>query len=75
MRGVLKPTHFRDLGNLMLAFVMFYAYTTFSEFLLIWYANMHEEIPHYLVRNSGVWGARGASAWPCSTSSCRSACC
>jgi len=57
MRGVLKPTHFRDLGNLMLAFVMFYAYTTFSEFLLIWYANLHEEIPHYLVRNSGVWGA------------------
>jgi hypothetical protein len=56
MRGVLKPTHFRDLGNLMLTFVMFYAYTTFSEFLLIWYANLHEEIPHYLVRNSGVWG-------------------
>ena len=56
MRDVLKPTHFRDLGNLMLTFVMFYAYTTFSEFLLIWYANIHEEIPHYLVRNSGTWG-------------------
>ncbi len=56
MSGVLKPSHLRDLGNLMLAFVMFYAYTTFSEFLLIWYANLHEEIPHYLVRNGGVWG-------------------
>ncbi len=57
MGGVLKQVHLRDLGNLMLAFVMFYAYTTFSEFLLIWYANIHEEIPHYLVRSNGVWGA------------------
>jgi hypothetical protein len=57
MGSLLKPTHLRDLGNLMLAFVMFYAYTTFSEFLLIWYANMHEEIPHFLVRTSGLWGA------------------
>jgi len=56
MAGILKPSHLRDLGNLMLAFVMFYAYTTFSEFLLIWYANLHEEIPHYLVRESGTWG-------------------
>src|SRR5438128_10979859 len=56
MQGILKPSHLRDLGNLLLAFVMFYAYTTFSEFLLIWYANVHEEIPHYLVRNSGTWG-------------------
>ncbi|PYQ62816.1 MAG: hypothetical protein DMF58_00670, partial [Acidobacteria bacterium] len=56
MRGILKPSHLRDLGNLMLAFVMFYAYTAFSEFLLIWYANLHEEIPHYLYRDLGEWG-------------------
>lgn len=57
MAGILRPTHLRDLGNLMLAFVMFYAYTAFSEFLLVWYANTHEEIPHYLVREHGGWGA------------------
>jgi hypothetical protein len=57
MGSLLKPTHLRDLGNLMLAFVMFYAYTSFSEFLLIWYANMHGEIPHFIVRTSGTWGA------------------
>lgn len=57
MRGILKPIHLRDLGNLMLTFVMFYAYTSFSEFMLIWYANTHEEIPYYIVRASGVWGA------------------
>jgi hypothetical protein len=56
MADILKPMHFRDLGNLMLAFVMLWAYTAFSEFLLIWYANMKEEIPHFLVRRSGVWG-------------------
>ena len=55
MSEVLRPMHLRDLGNLMLAFVMFYAYTSFSEYLLIWYANVHEEIPHYLVRQHGVW--------------------
>lgn len=56
MVGVLKPMHLRDLGNLMLTFVMFYAYTSFSEFLLIWYANLHEEIPYYLFREHGAWG-------------------
>ncbi len=57
MRGILTPIHLRDLGNLMLTFVMFYAYTSFSEFILIWYANTHEEIPYYLTRSAGVWGA------------------
>jgi hypothetical protein len=56
MAEVLRPQHLRDLGNLMLAFVMFYAYTSFSEFLLIWYANLKEEIPHYLVREHAAWG-------------------
>jgi hypothetical protein len=56
MADILKPNHFRDLGNLMLAFVMLWAYTAFSEFLLIWYGNIHEEIPHYIVRSVGVWG-------------------
>ena len=56
MAGILKPSHLRDLGNMMLAFVMFYAYTAFSEFLLMWYANLHEEIPHFLIREHGTWG-------------------
>lgn len=61
MAEVLRPMHLRDLGNLMLAFVMFYAYTSFSEYLLIWYANLHEEIPHYLVRQHGGWGTIAAA--------------
>jgi hypothetical protein len=56
MAGILKPNHFRDLGNLMLAFVMFWAYTGFSQFLLIWYGNIREEVPYYLKREHGMWG-------------------
>jgi len=56
MAGILKPGHFRDLGNLMLAFVMFWAYTGFSQFLLIWYGNIKEEVPYYLKREHGTWG-------------------
>jgi len=59
MQGILKPSHLRDLGNLLLTFVMFFAYVQFSEFLLIWYANLHEEIPYYVHRVVGVWGFLG----------------
>jgi glucan phosphoethanolaminetransferase (alkaline phosphatase superfamily) len=56
MQGILKPNHFRDLGNLMLAFTMLWAYTNFSQFLLIWYGNIKEETPYYLKRMHGGWG-------------------
>ncbi|HEV7769025.1 MAG TPA: hypothetical protein VGQ76_28790 [Thermoanaerobaculia bacterium] len=56
MKGILKPNHFRDLGNLMLAFTMLWAYTNFSQFLLIWYGNIKEETPYYLTRTHGGWG-------------------
>jgi hypothetical protein len=61
MAGILQPKHLRDLGNLMLAFVMFWAYTAFSEYMLTWYANLREEIPHYLVRQHGFWAAIAAA--------------
>ncbi len=56
MSEIVKPSHFRDLGNLTLAFVMLWAYTAFSQFLLIWYANLKEEVPYYSVRSHGLWG-------------------
>lgn len=56
MADILRSTHLRDLGNLMLAFVMLWAYTSFSQYLLIWYANIKEEVPYYLTRQFGVWG-------------------
>lgn len=54
--GVIEPAQFRDLGNLQLAFVMLWAYTAFSQYMLIWYGNLLEEIPYYLKRSQGGWG-------------------
>ena len=39
-----SPAHFHDLGNLMLAFVMLWAYFSFSQYLIIWSGNLPEEI-------------------------------
>lgn len=52
---VLHPSHFHDLGKLLLAFVMIWAYFSFSQFLLIWYANIPEETPWYLRRFQHGW--------------------
>ena len=57
MAGTLTPRHFHDLGKLLLAFVMLWAYLAFSQLLIIWSGNLPEEIPWYLKRMQGVWGA------------------
>jgi hypothetical protein len=44
-----------DLGSLMLAFVIIWAYLSFSQFLLIWSANITEEVPWYLERLNHGW--------------------
>jgi hypothetical protein len=54
---VAVPDRFHDLGNLLLAFVMFWAYLNFSQFLLVWSENLREEIPWYLNRTRGGWQA------------------
>jgi hypothetical protein len=46
---------FRDLGSLMLAFVMVWAYLSFSQYLLIWSGNLPSEIPYYLRRTQRGW--------------------
>ena len=49
------PHHFHDLGKLLFAFLMLWAYLSFSQFLIIWSANLPEEIPHYLDRWENSW--------------------
>lgn len=56
-RKVLAPTVLNDLGNLLLAFVMIWAYLAFSQLLIIWAGNLPEEIPWYLRRIAGGWSA------------------
>jgi hypothetical protein len=53
--GSIHPAHMRDFGSLLLAFVMFWAYMAFSQFLLIWVGNLPEEIPWYLRRSRAGW--------------------
>jgi hypothetical protein len=47
--------HYHLMGKLMLAFVIFWAYIAFSQFFLIWYANITEETKFYLTRNTDFW--------------------
>jgi FtsH-binding integral membrane protein len=53
--GNIHPAHMRDFGSLLLAFVMFWAYMAFSQFLLIWVGNLPEETPWYLRRSREGW--------------------
>jgi hypothetical protein len=52
----LSAEPFHDLGKLLLAFVMLWAYLGFSQFLIIWSGNLPEEIPWYIQRIRGAWG-------------------
>jgi hypothetical protein len=51
----LEAETFNDLGNLLFAFIMLWAYLSFSQYLIIWSGNLPEEIPWYLRRSSGGW--------------------
>ncbi len=50
LNRVVTSAHLHDLGKLLFAFLMLWAYLTFSQYLIIWSANVVEEIPHYLLR-------------------------
>lgn len=52
---VANSERFHDLGKMLLAFVMVYAYFAFSQFLIIWSGNIPEETPWYLKRIGGGW--------------------
>jgi hypothetical protein len=55
MAALLKPSHFHDLGKLMFAFVMLWAYFNFSQYMLTYAANLVEEIPYMIARVNGGW--------------------
>ncbi len=55
----LRATHYHNLGKLLFAFVCFWAYIAFTQFLLIWIANLPEELPWILLRTQGGWAFVG----------------
>lgn len=59
MNGVLGKRHFHDIGKLMLALVMVWAYFNFSQYLIIWSGNLPEETNWYLYRLKDGWGVVG----------------
>jgi len=52
---VTSKEHYHIMGKLMHAFVIFWAYVSFSQFMLIWYANITEETTYFILRNTGPW--------------------
>lgn len=55
VRGLVNENHLHDLGKFLKGFTVFMAYIGFSQFLLIWYANLPEETIFYLARSTGGW--------------------
>lgn len=55
MQGVVTVEHLHDVGKLLLSFVAFWAYIAFSQYFLIWYANIPEETVWYAHRMEGSW--------------------
>lgn len=56
MSAVVTDDHLHDLGKLLFAFCTFWMYIWFSQYMLIWYANLPEETGYYVTRMQGLWG-------------------
>jgi hypothetical protein len=55
LKGVINLEHYHDLGKLMFGFIVFWAYIAFSQFFLIWYANLPEETHWFRLHWDGDW--------------------
>ena len=59
LKSAVNPNHVHSLGKYLFAFTAFWAYIAFSQYLLIWIANLPEEVPWYLVRTDSGWKGVG----------------
>ena len=57
LKETVTPEHYHIMGKWMLAFCIFWAYIGFSQYMLIWYANMPEETEYFIRRNTESWNA------------------
>jgi hypothetical protein len=55
LKNVVTQEHYHIMGKLCFAFTVFWAYVSFSQFFLIWYANITEETRYFLLRNTENW--------------------
>lgn len=56
LRDYVTPQHLHDLGNMMFTFTILWAYTAFSQYIIIWAGNLPDEIPWYVRRLGQGWG-------------------
>ena len=53
--GLLDKNHLHDLGKFLMGMTLFWAYIAFSQYMLIWYANLPEETTFFVPRSKGPW--------------------
>jgi hypothetical protein len=53
----INTEHYHDLGKWMFAFTFFWGYVAFSQYMLIWYANLPEETQFFIPRQIGIWAS------------------
>ncbi|MCP3998381.1 MAG: hypothetical protein GY722_25450, partial [bacterium] len=61
LKGIVTEHHLHDLGKLILGFSTFWAYIWFSQYMLIWYSNLPEEVTYYGARHGGAWAVLSAA--------------
>lgn len=55
LRDIIRTDHYHDLGKLLYGFIVFWAYVAFSQYFLIWYANIPEGTSWYIMHFNGTW--------------------
>jgi len=55
LRGIVNRDHLDDLGKIAIGFALFWGYIWYCQYMVIWYTDMPEETPYYVLRMSGGW--------------------
>lgn len=55
LRGVITKDHLDDLGKIGIGLALFWGYICYCQYMLIWYTDLPEETPYYILRNQGAW--------------------
>lgn len=55
LRKVIRRDHLDDLGKIGIALALFWGYIWYCQWMLIWYTDMPEETPYYVLRGQGAW--------------------
>jgi len=55
LRRFVTMEHMDDLGKISIGFALFWGYIWYCQYMLIWYTDMPEETPYYILRSQGAW--------------------